>query len=108
MTTEGASGKRKALASFVQDAIDKGATTVEEIHRSIADLPLKMLEESELLRGPAKEVRRLRDHTIGAVYDVIRGINQEVGTLASKLLDEAAKRRGARAERSAKHHTGTR
>jgi hypothetical protein len=108
MTSEGGRERRRALGRFIQDAIDKGATTVEEIHKSIADLPLKMLEESELLRGPAKEVRRVQDHTIGAIYDVIRGINKQVGTLASELLREAAKRRGARAEASATHHTGTR
>jgi hypothetical protein len=51
---------------------------------------------------------RVQDQTIGAIYDVIRGINQQVGTLASELLHEAAKRRGARAEASSKHHTGTR
>jgi hypothetical protein len=107
MTSEG-SDRKRALGSFIQDAIDKGATTVEEIHKSIADLPLKMLEESELLRGPAKEVRRVQDHTIGAIYDVIRRINEQVGTLASELLREAAKRRGERAEASARHHTGTR
>ena len=108
MTSKGDSEKGKALASFIEDAIDKGATTVEEIHKSIADLPLKMLEESELLRESAKEVRRVQDHTIGAIYNVIRRINQEVGTLASELLAEAAKRRGARAEASAKHHTAMR
>ena len=41
-------------------------------------------------------------------YDVIRGINQQVGTLASELLDEAAKWRDARAEAGAKHHAATR
>lgn len=108
MTGEKGRERRKALATFVQDAVDKGATTVEEIHKSIADLPLKILEESELLKGPAKEVQRLQDHTIGAVYDLIRGINEQVGTLASDLLAEAAKRRHARAEGSAKHHAATR
>jgi uncharacterized membrane-anchored protein YhcB (DUF1043 family) len=96
--------ERKALARFVQDAIDKGATTVEEIHKSIADLPLHILEESELLKGPAKEVRRVQDHTIGAIYDLIRDINKRVGTLASELLTEAAKRRDVRAKADAKHH----
>ena len=102
------SSERKSVARFIQDAIDKGATTVEDIHKAIADLPLKILEESDLLRGPAKEVRRLQDHTIGAVYDLIRGINEQVGSLASDLLAEAAKRRGTRAEASAKHHTAMR
>jgi len=100
------SSERKALAR-IQDAIDRGATTVEDIHKSMADLPLKILEESELLRGPAKEVRRIQDRTIGAVYDVIRGINEQVGTLASELLAEAAKRRGVQGKASPKHHAAT-
>jgi hypothetical protein len=102
MSTE-RTDERKALAQFIEEAIEKGATTVEDVHKSIADLPLKILEESELLRGPAKEVRRVQDHTIGAIYDLIRHINQQVGTLASELLDKAAKRSGARAEAGAKH-----
>jgi hypothetical protein len=90
---------RRNVAKLIQDAIDKGATTVEDIHKSIADLPLRMLEERELLRAPAKEVRRVQDRTIGAVYDLIREINAQVGNLASDLLARRAKRgepRGAR------------
>jgi len=98
------SAERKAVARLIQDAIDKGATTVEEIHKSIADLPLKMLEDSELLRGPAKKVRRVQDHAIGAIYDVIRKVNEEVGTLAGDLLAEAAKRREARKAARTTHH----
>ena len=95
---------RKALAKFIEDAIEKGATTVEDVHKSIADLPLKILEGSELLRGPAKEVRRVQDHTIGAIYDLIRHINEQVGILGAELLDQAAKGRGARGEAGAKKH----
>src|SRR4029434_6186642 len=95
--------KRKTLAGLIEDAIDTGATTVEDIHKSIADLPLKVLEESDVLRGPAKEVRRVQDHTIGAIYDLIRGINERVATLASELLAEASRRRGARAAEDARY-----
>jgi len=97
------SGK-KTLTRLVQDAIDEGATTVEDIHKAIADLPLKMLEESDLLKGPAKRVKRVQDHSIGAIYDLIREINQKVGTFASDLLAEAAKRRPARQRATAKPH----
>jgi hypothetical protein len=89
---------KKTLIRFIQDAVDKGATTVEEVHKSIADLPLTILEENELLRSSAKEAKRLQDHTLGAIYDVIREVNEEVGTYASGLLAEAAKRRAARIE----------
>jgi hypothetical protein len=87
------SADRKTMIRFVQDAIDKGATTVEEVHKAIADLPLEILERNDLLKEPAKEVKRLQDHTLGAIYDVIREINGQVGTYASELLAEAAKRR---------------
>lgn len=93
---------RQQLVKLIQDSIDKGATTVEEIHKAIGDLPLKILEGSARLKGPAKEVRDLRDHTISAMYDLIRKINEEVGSLASERLAEAAKRRAAR---RAVHHT---
>jgi hypothetical protein len=89
------SGHRRTLVRFVQDAIDRGATTVEEIHKSIANLPLRVLEESDLLKEPAEEARRLQDHTIGKIYDVIRQVNEQVGTYASGLLAEAARRRAA-------------
>jgi len=89
--------QKKTLPKLIQESIDKGATTVEEIHKSIVDLPLKILEESDLLRGPSKKARRVQDHTIGAIYDVIREINQQVGTLASELLTKAAARGAARA-----------
>ena len=83
---------KKSLNKFIQDAIDEGATTVEEIHKSIASLPLRILEENDLLPETTKKVRRLQDHTIGAIYDVIREVNEKVGTLASDLLAERAKR----------------
>jgi hypothetical protein len=92
------SADRKTMIRFVQDAIDKGATTVEEVHKAIADLPLEILERNDLLKEPAKEVKRLQDHTLGVIYDVIREINGQVGTYASELLAEAAKRRAARSE----------
>jgi hypothetical protein len=98
------SGK-KTLTRLIQDAIDEGATTVEGIHKAIADLPLKMLEESDLLtKGTAKDVKRVQDHSIGAIYDLIREINQKVGSFASDLLAEAAKRRAAREGAAAKPH----
>jgi hypothetical protein len=85
--------ERKTLIRFIQEAIDTGTTTVEEVHKSIANLPLRILEERQLLRGPAREAKRLQDQTIGAIYDVIRDINERIGNYASQLLAEAAKRR---------------
>ena len=99
--------KRKTLVRSIADAIEKGATTVEGVHKSVAQLPLKVLEESDLLRGSAKEVRRIQDHTIGVIYDLIRYINGQVGTLATELLDQAPNRRRTARGEEAKHHAAS-
>jgi hypothetical protein len=91
-------GDMKAATTLVQDAIDKGVTRVEDLQQSLADLPFKVLEESAFLRGPAKEVRRLQDQTIKAVYGLMRRVNQQVGGLASELLEGLGKRRRTRVE----------
>jgi hypothetical protein len=102
------SSDRKTLAKLIQDSIDKGATTVEEVHKSIADLPLKMLEGSERLRVPAKEVRHVQDRTIGAIYDLVRKVNEEVGNVATDLLADATRRRGAGRAAGSKHRAARR
>ena len=80
----------KKVADLIQEAVDKGATTVEEVHRSIADLPLKMLDNIALLKKPVKEIRRVQDRSIGAVYNLIRDVNGQVGSLASGFLNRRA------------------
>jgi hypothetical protein len=78
----------KALTELVEEAVEKGATTVEEIHRSIADLPLTVLERLGLFEETTSEVRKVQDTSIGAIYDLIRNINHKVGTLATDLLQQ--------------------
>ncbi len=82
-----ADGQRdQTLTTWIEEHVDRGATSVEEIHKAIADLPLDVLERNGLLERTAAEVREVQDRSIGAVYDVIRDVNRRVGELASNLL----------------------
>lgn len=90
----------RSFTEFVEDAVEKGATTVEELHKSIADLPLKLLEETELFRKPAREVRHVQDRTIGAIYDLVRDTNRRVAKLVSNLIARQS-RHGTHAGRAA-------
>lgn len=76
----------ETLTDRIQGAVDLGATRIEEIHRSIADLPLDIMERTGLFEQTAAAVRLLQDSSIGAVYDVIRNVNRRIGELASDLL----------------------
>lgn len=91
--TGGAEARR--LASLVQQAIDDGADTVEEIHKAIATMPLDVLERLDLFKEAVKDVRKVQDTSIGAIYDLIHKVNREVGKLAQELLERPAARKAA-------------
>lgn len=103
----------RRIADLVQDQIDRGATSVEEIHLQIAALPLDVLERLDVFEKTAKDVRKIQATSIGAVYDVIRNVNHEVNRLANGLLDRSARekarakpatRRAAKPARKAAAH----
>jgi len=85
----------RRLAHLVQEAIDEGADTVEEIHRSIANLPLDVLERLDVFEQAVKDVRKVQDTSIGAIYDLIHKVNREVGKLATELLRRPTPRKTA-------------
>lgn len=76
----------QSLTELIEDAVDKGASTAEDIHRQIADLPLGVLERIGLFEKTVSDVRSIQDASIGAVYNVIRTVNHDVTKLASDLL----------------------
>ena len=75
------------LKDFVQEAIDRGATSVESIHQYIAELPFEALESTGLLREDKLKLRDRQRQTIGTVYDAIRRINREIGQLISDQFE---------------------
>jgi hypothetical protein len=77
------------LKDFVQQAVDRGATSVEAIHQHIAALPFDMLDRSGLLDDGKLRLKDRQQRTIGAVYDAIRRVNQQVGQLISDQFELA-------------------
>lgn len=77
----------EAVKDLIQEAVDKGATSVEQIHQHIAALPLEALEKRGLLAEQVNNVKEIQANTIGSIYDAIRRINKEVGDLASSLIE---------------------
>jgi len=85
----------RKLADLVQREIDDGATTVEEIHKAIANLPLDILERLDVFEEMVKDVRKVQETSIGAIYDVIRRVNHEAGNYAKELLERRPTRKPA-------------
>ena len=89
----------KRIASLVEQAIDDGAKTVEEIHRAIASKPLDVLERLDVFKETVKDVRKVQETSIGAIYELIHKVNREVGKLAQELLKRPAPGRPPRGRR---------
>jgi len=79
-------GTAKELKDLVQEAIDKGATTVEDVHQAIARMPLDVLERISPHLPLAKTVGDVQKMTIGTIYDAIRLVNKTAGDIADQLL----------------------
>ena len=88
----------RKLADVVQREVDAGADTVEEIHLAIARMPLDVLAKLDVFESTVKDVRKIQQASIGAIYDVIHEVNHEVGRLAKELLGG----RGQRARKTAR------
>ncbi|WP_028079263.1 hypothetical protein [Solimonas soli] len=77
----------EVLKDLVQQAVDRGASSVEAIHQHIAGLPFQVLEKSGLLDDDKLKLKEKQQRTIGAVYDAIRRINRQVGELISDQFE---------------------
>jgi hypothetical protein len=75
------------LKDMIQEAVDRGATSVEQVHQYIAELPFDALEKAGVLNDDKLKLKAKQRHTIGMVYDAIRRINREIGQLISDQFE---------------------
>jgi len=82
----------RKLKDLVQEFVDKGATSVEEVHKAIAALPLEALEGIEGIGESAKGIKEIQQKTIGGVYDIIRSVNNKVAEIAEEIISKVEKK----------------
>jgi hypothetical protein len=76
---------RKNLVTTIHDAIDTVATTVEDVHKQVADVPLEVLGEITSLTDTLDEVRAMQARSIAAVYGLVRAVNGGVRRLTTGI-----------------------
>ena len=89
------------LMARIRKAVDRGADVAESIHRKAAKLPLTAFEGVEPLEGALKDVQRMQQRAIGAIYDLVRDINHELVRLAEESFAEVEQQKKRRAPRKA-------
>ena len=72
---------------LIQQAVDKGATSVEQIHNTIVDVPFDVMTKLGIMEETAKTVKHVHKQTIGSIYNAIRKINKHVGDMANDIFE---------------------
>ena len=72
---------------LIQQAVDKGATSVEQIHNTIVDVPLDVMTKLGIMEGTAQTVKHVHKQTVGSIYNAIRKINKHVGNMANDIFE---------------------
>jgi methyl-accepting chemotaxis protein len=78
------------LAGWIQETIDRTTTSIESIHKSIAEVPLDLLRQSGLFEQTTEDVSDLQDRSLTAIYDTVRDVNRRFAGLASELLQQGS------------------
>ena len=94
--------KLEEIKDLVQEAIDSGATNVEEIHKSLAGKPFKVLKKIKLSGTAVEKLGDFQDQSIGNVYEFIRSLNEKIGEIATELLKKIEKDKGGKKAKGAK------
>jgi len=76
----------KSLKDAVQQAIDNGARSAEEVYMRVSRLPFDQLERIAAIEGVVKKARGRHDQSVARLYETIRAINRRIGTLADQAL----------------------
>ncbi|PTL75746.1 hypothetical protein [Vitiosangium sp. GDMCC 1.1324] len=79
--------KWRGLKDLVQDAVDKGATAVEQVHKRTAARPFELLEKVPPLTAPVRGVHGLHDLAVSGSYGMVRLVNRVVGKTLDVALD---------------------
>ncbi|MBJ6765839.1 hypothetical protein JGU66_34225 [Myxococcaceae bacterium JPH2] len=77
----------RGLKNLVQDAVDHGATAIEEVHRNSAATPFQLLEQVPGLEKPARVAHGIHDLALSGSYGMVRLVTRQVGKALDHVLD---------------------
>ncbi|MFE8070671.1 hypothetical protein QQM79_06390 [Marinobacteraceae bacterium S3BR75-40.1] len=85
--------ERKQL---LEEGVETGTLTVEEIHKSITDLTFGVIDRlsaNERARLRSRQVREIHDQTVDGVYRSVKTVNRQLGQFADSLIRHSNRRK---------------
>lgn len=79
--------KLRGLKNLVRDAVEHGATAIEQVHLATARRPFAVLEQIPGIAEPARGVQQVHDAVVATSYGAVRAVNRAVSQAADLALD---------------------
>jgi hypothetical protein len=86
--------KLRGLKNLVRDAVENGATAIEQVHLATARRPFLVLEQIPGIAEPARGVQQVHDAVVATSYGAVRAVTRAVSQAADLALDAIEQRRG--------------
>lgn len=86
--------RKKSTGNIVGSSFEEGTRAAEDIHRTISDLPFQILENLGIMSESTREVKKIHDESVAAVYNTVREVGHRVAHFAEdtgKDLSRAVK-----------------
>lgn len=79
--------KLRGLKNLVRDAVEHGATAIEQVHLSTARRPFAVLEQIPGIAEPARGVQQIHDAVVATSYGAVRAVTRAVSQAADLAFD---------------------
>ncbi|MBW2368983.1 MAG: hypothetical protein JRH15_13970 [Deltaproteobacteria bacterium] len=76
----------KDVQNVVKSSIAQGSQSIEQVHQTLAKLPLKYLGKIEKIKDTTKDVIDIQEKTIGHLYDLFRSLNDKVFDVSKDVV----------------------
>jgi hypothetical protein len=86
--------KLRGLKNLVRDAVENGATAIEQVHLATARKPFAVLEQIPAIAQPARGVQQIHDTVVTTSYGAVRAVTRAVSQAADAALDALERREG--------------
>jgi len=84
--------KLRGLKNLVRDAVENGATAIEQVHLATARRPFAVLEQIPAIAQPARGVQQIHDAVVTTSYGAVRAVTRAVSQAADLALDALEQR----------------
>lgn len=78
----------KEFKKGMEETFQVGITSAEQLHKTIAEVPLSYLESIEPIRNQIHEIKEYQNKAITGFYIFLKDVNNRIGEVSDQIIDQ--------------------